>query len=115
MTPDDDARTLLTSERAELAARLADAERAEDDVRGARGDADADDEHDPEGSTLSQQWSHTHGLVVSLRERLTENAAAVARLDAGTYGVCVRCGGPVGAERITARPSAALCIGCASR
>ncbi|MBO9554943.1 TraR/DksA C4-type zinc finger protein [Cellulomonas sp.] len=115
MTTDDDARTRLDAERADLEARLADAERAEDDVRGARSDADADDEHDPEGSTLSQQWSHTHGLVVSLRERLTENAAAVARLDDGTYGVCVRCGGPVGEERLAARPSAALCIVCASR
>ncbi|GIG20589.1 DnaK suppressor protein [Cellulomonas chitinilytica] len=112
---DDEARTLLSGERAALEAGLADAEHAVDDVRRARSDADADDEHDPEGSTLSQQWSHTHGLVVSLRERLAENAAAVARLDAGTYGVCVRCGQPVGAARLGARPSAALCVACASR
>lgn len=38
---------------------------------------------------------------------------ALARIEDGTYGVCVRCGDKVAPERLEARPEAALCIGCA--
>jgi len=38
--------------------------------------------------------------------------AALARLDAGTYGRCTSCAKPVGAERLEALPWAALCIDC---
>lgn len=105
----------LDDERAGLLAQLSAAKEAVEGVRGARGQADADDEHDPEGSTLAQQWSHAHGLVVALERRLADNDAARRRLEQGTYGVCTRCGRTVGRERLDARPSAALCIACAAR
>ncbi len=38
--------------------------------------------------------------------------AALARLDAGTYGICVSCGQPIGAARLDALPAAAHCIDC---
>jgi len=38
--------------------------------------------------------------------------AAIARLDAGTYGLCTACGQRIGAERLEALPGAALCIDC---
>ncbi|MCC6627030.1 MAG: TraR/DksA C4-type zinc finger protein [Chloroflexi bacterium] len=37
---------------------------------------------------------------------------ALARIDAGTYGACARCGRPIGMERLEALPHAALCITC---
>jgi DnaK suppressor protein len=37
---------------------------------------------------------------------------ALARLDAGTFGMCVRCGKPIGPERLEALPWAARCIDC---
>jgi hypothetical protein len=40
--------------------------------------------------------------------------AALARLTAGGYGVCAGCGGPIGADRLAARPDAARCITCAA-
>jgi len=39
--------------------------------------------------------------------------AALARIDEGSYGECVRCGNPVGKKRLVAFPEAALCIDCA--
>ena len=36
--------------------------------------------------------------------------AALARLDAGTYGICVDCGQPVPDARLEVRPEAARCI-----
>ena len=38
--------------------------------------------------------------------------AALARIDAGTYGTCERCGRPIGQERLEAIPYATLCIDC---
>ena len=38
--------------------------------------------------------------------------AALRRIEAGTYGICERCGKQIGAERLEARPWAALCIDC---
>ena len=38
---------------------------------------------------------------------------ALARLQDGTYGTCVRCGVEIAPARLEARPEAALCINCA--
>lgn len=38
---------------------------------------------------------------------------ALHRIDAGTYGTCVRCGGPIDGRRLEALPFATLCIRCA--
>ena len=38
--------------------------------------------------------------------------AALARLDAGTYGQCTSCGRSIAPERLDALPWAALCIEC---
>jgi DnaK suppressor protein len=38
---------------------------------------------------------------------------AMARIEDGTYGECVRCGGDIAPARLDARPEAALCIDCA--
>lgn len=38
--------------------------------------------------------------------------AALERIEKGTYGTCVRCGGEISAERLEAVPHAALCREC---
>jgi DnaK suppressor protein len=37
---------------------------------------------------------------------------ALARVDAGTFGLCAGCGRPISAARLRARPVTDLCIGC---
>jgi DnaK suppressor protein len=37
---------------------------------------------------------------------------AIERLDAGTYGVCAKCGGPIGEARLRALPFALCCRLC---
>ena len=53
---------------------------------------------------------------LALRERNTLHLvaidAALARLDAGTYGRCTSCGKPIAPERLEALPWAELCIDC---
>ena len=50
------------------------------------------------------------GLEENATHLLTEIDAALGRIDDGTYGVCVACGGPIGEERLEAVPYATLCI-----
>ncbi len=38
--------------------------------------------------------------------------AALDRIDAGTFGICARCGKPISAARLNAVPHAALCEEC---
>lgn len=108
-------RTVLTSRLRGLDDQLARLDTDAASLRADRADATADDEHDPEGSTLSGEWQR----VEALREgALREHAAvveALARLDAGTYGLCVRCGEPIPAARLEALPMATMCVPCASR
>jgi DnaK suppressor protein len=40
---------------------------------------------------------------------------ALLRIEQGSYGECVRCGGDIAPERLEVRPEAALCFACASR
>lgn len=75
--------------------------------------ANGDDEHDPEGATIGFERAQLTVLLASARHRLAELDAALERVDAGTYGTCVRCGRPIGAERLAARPAATTCVGCA--
>jgi RNA polymerase-binding protein DksA len=48
----------------------------------------------------------------ALRSNLREVERALAKMDAGTFGTCERCGRPIGAERLEAIPWAPLCIDC---
>ncbi len=107
-------RELLAHDRERTLTRLAGLTDDFDGVVAASRDTNADDEHDPEGATIAFERSQVEALVRQARDHLHEIDEAFARLDRGTYGACERCGGPVGAERLTARPVARLCIRCAS-
>ena len=60
-------------------------------------------EDDP---SLEGQAQLIHREIVSVNR-------ALDRIASGTYGECVRCGGPIAPARLEARPEAALCIDCA--
>jgi RNA polymerase-binding transcription factor DksA len=53
------------------------------------------------------------GLDELGRAEVRELRAALRRMDAGGYGLCVACGGAIGAERLQAVPTAATCRMCA--
>lgn len=73
----------------------------------------ADDEHDPEGATIAFERSQASTLLAAARNHLADVDAALARIAAGNYGHCERCGQEVAHERLLARPTARTCIGCA--
>jgi len=108
-------RRRLAAEREVLLVRLASLTGDHDAIVAASLDTNADDEHDPEGATIAFERSQVGALIKQVRGHLAELDAAVARAEAGTYGVCEGCGSPIGSARLDALPAARLCIGCAAR
>jgi RNA polymerase-binding transcription factor len=84
-------------------------------LRADRGAESVDDEHDPEGVTLSTEWSRLAGLREDAARELADVDAAIARVEQGTYGICAGCGTAIPAGRLEARPIATRCIGCMAR
>jgi RNA polymerase-binding protein DksA len=90
------------------------------DRAGSRSDQRDDDhaeliaEHDDPGDTLSDgtELAVSVSLVGTTDIAVELIDAALSRIDAGTYGRCVECGGSIGLERLRALPSAERCLAC---
>ncbi len=109
------ARELLAAERAATLERLSGLEREFRGIVESSGPAGNDDEHDPEGATIAFERQHVAALIGQARDHLAQIDAALRRLAEGSYGRCERCGQPIGAARLAARPVATSCINCAGR
>ena len=110
-----DARELLLTEQARARERVAALEREFADLADAASAAGTDDEHDPEGATLAFERQHAAALLQAAHQQLAAIDVALGKLTAGQYGICERCGQPIGAERLAARPAAQTCIRCAAK
>jgi DnaK suppressor protein len=108
-----DPRELLLAERADALRRVAALEREFAGMAAAASAGGTDDEHDPEGATLAFERQHTAALLERAREQLAAIEVALERVRDGRYGLCVRCGQPIGDDRLAARPAAPTCIRCA--
>jgi RNA polymerase-binding transcription factor DksA len=107
------ARELLLADQARARERVAALEREFTGLAEAASAAGTDDEHDPEGATLAFERQHAAALLEAAREQVAAVDAALRRLAEGRHGVCERCGQPIGAERLAARPAAVSCVACA--
>jgi len=105
----------LSRERADTLTQIATLSAAVGEIIAAATGVAVDDEHDPEGQTIAFERAQATALLDQARARLADIDAAFDRVRAGAYGICVRCGQPIAAARLEARPAAALCIGCASK
>jgi DnaK suppressor protein len=79
-----------------------------------RREASADHFGRPEDSTAQVNTARDLEFALDEHENLelAEVAAALGRIEAGTYGHCVDCGVIVSAKRLHAAPAAARCIDC---
>jgi len=104
-------RARLEADRDQTLRRLASLTDDYAGVVAASRDTNADDEHDPEGATIAFERSQVDALVRQAREHLADIDAALARVAAGTYGLCEVCGKPIPDGRLEARPTARTCVG----
>jgi RNA polymerase-binding protein DksA len=67
-----------------------------------------------QAAAASQVFAQQRDLALRDRnqQHLAQVEAALARLDAGAYGDCAKCGQPIAQERLEAIPWAAFCIDC---
>ena len=99
----DAARTALAEERARLLQELAEAIVAPGQMT-----------YGSQAAAATQVFEQQRDLA--LRDRASTQLAlvdaALARLDAGSFGVCIRCSKPIAPARLEALPWAAYCIDC---
>ncbi|MDQ6615447.1 MAG: TraR/DksA C4-type zinc finger protein [Actinomycetota bacterium] len=72
------------------------------------------DEEGGEGGTSNVDRELDLVLSAQARGAVVEIDRALAKIDAGHYGVCEQCGQPIPQARLKALPYAALCVGCKS-
>lgn len=77
------------------------------------GEGAGNDQADVGSNTFERD--HEMSMAKNARQNLELVEAAVARIDAGTYGVCESCGKPIGKARLQAFPRATLCMECKQR
>jgi RNA polymerase-binding transcription factor len=103
----------LDAEAGELRAEIA---RATHDIA-AGGNGLVRDAGDDEADTGTKTFEREHELALTrnAQDLLDQSERALARIDAGTYGVCESCGQPIGKARLQAFPRATLCVTCKQR
>jgi DnaK suppressor protein len=110
----------LAARRRELEARkaayLADAARATAtalELTEDGGNQDmADEDGFGEGDTLNVERDRLVVVASEAQARVVEIDAALARVEAGTYGRCEACGKPIPHARLEVLPEATLCVSC---
>ncbi|MFF7255617.1 TraR/DksA family transcriptional regulator [Streptomyces microflavus] len=109
-TPEEvtEARTLLTSETMRLRSELEASGAALAGLMRDSGDGAGDDEADTGTKNITRE--HELSLAANAQEMLEQTERALARLEAGTYGLCEICGKPIGKARMQAFPRATLCV-----
>jgi DnaK suppressor protein len=107
----------LETFRADLLRRrrsiLETAARAAEELEALRG-AERDPEFEEGAQSEHEQYTLSL-LGETQRKQVAMIDAALARIDAGEYGVCVDCGVDIEPRRLQALPFALLCTDCATR
>lgn len=106
----DDRRTELLEMRERVLRAAQDI--VEDDTEDGELSSAAGDQHiaDHASDMLDREVDESLGENAEVIVREIDDA--LARIDAGTYGTCIRCGQPIPDERLAAVPYAVLCVPC---
>ena len=68
------------------------------------------DENFADSAQVAAEQGENLALAAALRDRFDEVEGALARIEAGTYGVCTVCGDEISATRLEAMPATPFCI-----
>jgi len=100
----------LRAEVERLRADVASADNALADLLRDASDGAGDDQADAGSKNFERE--HEMSIAANARDMLLQSERALARIAAGTYGVCESCGEPVGKARLQVFPRATLCMSC---
>lgn len=102
----------IAARKAQLEARLADLT-----ARMARIDGELDAPHSKDWDDLATEREEDEVLEnmgLSAQTEVRQIQAALQRVEDGSYGICVKCGGEIAAERLDVLPYTPFCSACAS-
>ena len=105
MTSLEDRKAQLEARRAELQARLG---RIESELEEPLSEDFAEQALEREDDEVLED------LGTAGQQEIRAIDAALGRIADGSYGICVNCGDPIGAERLDAVPQAPRCRDCAA-
>jgi RNA polymerase-binding protein DksA len=80
--------------------------------REASGDLSSYSSHMADQGSDSMEREKAFLFAAVKRRRLEEIDLALARIEAGTFGVCESCGKAIPAKRLERMPGASLCVAC---
>jgi len=105
-------REQLLAERARLGAIIEQVDRPQRESQSEASGENVYRDHmaDQGSATFERELDMT--LEENERFELSEVRAALARMEAGTYGVCASCGVEISEGRLEAVPTASLCMTC---
>ncbi|MGB3734032.1 MAG: TraR/DksA C4-type zinc finger protein [Ilumatobacter sp.] len=63
--------------------------------------------------TIQEDLDGTRRLIEAIRSDLNRTQRALARVTAGTFGLCTSCKEPIAAQRLAAIPESERCKNCA--
>jgi RNA polymerase-binding transcription factor DksA len=75
------------------------------------GDMDYGDAFADAGAATAER-TETMGIIENLKNHLDGVNGAIARIEAGTFGICTVCGESIPDERMKFRPTSSQCIDC---
>lgn len=110
----------LATVREQLADELAAKRAAYEESLAALSDlqkSNADNSGDDQADTGSKAFGseQEHSIAANRLDLITQIQRAIERIDAGTYGLCEKCGKPIPKARLHAFPSATLDVACKQR
>lgn len=106
------ARKLLEAERSRLEEVMSSAEleTLEESETESYQELSSVDQHSGDQGTATFEREKADSIRTSVEGQLADVEHALARLEAGSYGICELCGKKIPDERLKARPAARFCI-----
>lgn len=65
-----------------------------------------------DNTTEVEEYADNLPVEMALEKKLQDTISALAKMDAGTYGICANCKQEIAIERLKANPSAETCVTC---
>jgi RNA polymerase-binding protein DksA len=103
----------LQADAKRLQSEIAEADKDVRTLMRDNGDGAGNDQADVGSNTFERD--HEMAIVAQHREMLEQVERALSRIHDGSYGICERCGNPIGKMRLMAFPRATLCVPCKQR
>ncbi len=106
----------LVDERDRLEAMVAEYEKEREDARLTESSADrSPDPGNAEAGSMKFEYEKELSIEQNLIDLQSKVESALIKVEAGTYGICERCGESIPLARLDALPYSTLCVDCARR